>query len=233
MTRVNRRTRLRWLLGGLAVLTATGTIGAALMPTLLAYSPLLLIALSPLPRHLVMAAPLVPIVPFVLVATLRRTLTSTLAYAIGRAYGEGGIAWVQARYPSLRGVLDWLQKAFDVAAPLVILVEPGPLIAALAGATRVPLPLFLPLAATGYALWSLLTYRVGEALRAWLAPLLKYFQGHVLSATLVCIVLVSGYALWRRRMRRRELLEAAAHALDGAPAEPNSLSQSATTGDCG
>jgi membrane protein DedA with SNARE-associated domain len=198
---------LRWLLAAAAVLTATATAGAALMPPLLAYSPLLLIGLSPLPRHLVMAAPLVPIVPFVLVATTRRMLTSALAYSIGHAYGKGGITWAQTRYPILHVPLDMLQKAFDVAAPLVIFLAPGAPIAALAGAVRVPLWLFLPIAAAGQAMWAALTYRVGEALGAWLAPILQFVKDNVASTTLVCVVLVGGYALWRRRARKRVLRE--------------------------
>jgi membrane protein DedA with SNARE-associated domain len=198
---------LRWLLAAAAALTAIGTAGAALMPTLIAYSPLLLIAVSPLPRHLVMAAPLVPIVPFVVVATLRRMLTSTVFYGLGHTYGEDGIAWVRKRYPSLNGALDMLQKAFDFAAPLVIFVSPGWLIAALAGATRVPLWLFLPAATAGHAMWATLTYRVGEALSEWLAPILQFVQAHVASTTLASVVLVGGYALWRRRARRHALRE--------------------------
>jgi membrane protein DedA with SNARE-associated domain len=189
------------------VLTAIGTAGAALMPTLLKHSPLLLIAVSPLPRHLVMAAPLVPIVPFVVVATLRRMLTSTVVYGLGHTYGEDGIAWVRQRYPSASGALDMLQKAFDFAAPLVIFIAPGPMIAALAGAVRVPLWLFLPAASAGHAMWAALTYRVGEALGLWLAPILRFVFDHVALTTLACVVLVGGYALWRRRTRKRVLTE--------------------------
>lgn len=189
------------------MLTAIGTVGAALMPTLLAYSPLLLIAVSPLPRHLVMAAPLVPMAPFVVIATARRMLTSAVIYGLGHTYGEDGIAWVRKRYPSVSGALDMLQKAFDFAAPLVIFVAPGPLIAALAGAVRVPLWLFLVAATAGHAVWAALTYRVGSALRAWLAPILQFVQAHVASTTIACVVLVGGYALWRRRARRHALRE--------------------------
>src|SRR5690349_12670640 len=89
----------RFLLGSVVVLTATGTAGAAFMPTLLTYSPLLLLALSPLPRHLVLAAPLTAIVPFVAVATLRRVLSGAVAYEVGASYGDRGLKWIEGRYP--------------------------------------------------------------------------------------------------------------------------------------
>jgi membrane protein DedA with SNARE-associated domain len=89
----------------------------------------------------------------------------------------------------------------------VVFVSPGWPIAALAGATRVPLWLFLPAATAGHAMWATLTYRVGEALSAWLAPILQFVQAHVASTTLASVVLVGGYALWRRRARRHALRE--------------------------
>ena len=226
---MDRRTRLRWLLAAAALLTAMGTAGAAFMPTLLVYNPLLLIAVSPLPRHLVIAAPHVAIIPFVLVASARRMLTSGVGYAIGRTYGDGGIAWAQARYPSMRGALDVLQKAFDTAAPLVIFLAPGPLIAALAGATRVPLlGCSCCSRPRGHAMWAALTYRVGEALSAWIAPIMQFVHAHVASTTLACAVLVGGYALWRRRARRRALLESDARA---PKTERSSLAPSASASD--
>jgi membrane protein DedA with SNARE-associated domain len=127
------------------------------------------------------------------------------------------------------GALDMLQKAFDFAAPLVIFISPGPLIAALAGAVRVPLWLFLPAATAGHALWAVLTYRVGEALGVWLAPILQFVFDHVALTTLACVVLVGGYALWRRRTRKRVL-----HELDARverEAERGSLDRSASASD--
>jgi membrane protein DedA with SNARE-associated domain len=200
---------LRWLLAAAATLTAIGTAGAVFMPALLAHHhPLLLIGLSPLPRHLVMAATQVAIVPFVLVATARRTLTAMLGYAIGNVYGEDGVGWLHARYPKASGALELLQKAFDAAAPLVIFIAPGPLTGGLAGASRVRWWVYLPLVSAGHALWVTLTYRVGAALSAWIAPIVLYVQTNVGLTTLACAALAGAYALMRRRMRRRGQLAA-------------------------
>lgn len=193
---------MRWLLAAAATLITAGTCGAAFAPALLAYDPLLLVAVSPLSRHLVVAAALVPMLPLVAVASARRMLSCTVGYAIGRAYGEGGIAWVRARRPRLRRVIAWLEHAFDAAAPLVIFIAPGPLTGALAGATAVPVWVFVPCAAAGHVMWASLTYHVGLALGDSLAPFLDYVRAHVVSTTAACAVLVFAYA-WVRRLARR------------------------------
>lgn len=179
-------------------MTLAGAAGVALLPTLLTYSPLLLIALSPLGRHLVLAAPSTAMLPFVVVATLRRLLTCILAYYFGQAYGTSGITWVVTRYPRLTGFVRGLEWLFDRAAPLVVFVAPGPIICAMAGATRMRLWLFVPIAAAGQVVWTSLTYRLGEALSAWIKPIMAFFQEHMISTTVGFVLLMLAYRLLRR-----------------------------------
>lgn len=200
------RAQLPLILGIAAVLGIAGGIGVALAPALLTYSPLLLIAIAPLGRHLVLAAPVTEFVPFLLVATGRRVITCALAYLVGRAYGEAGIAWVQARYPRAGRFVRLLERLFRRAGPLVLLVAPGPLVCALAGVTRMRWSWFLPIATLGQAFWVSVTYRVGEALQAWILPILAWLEENMLATTLACVLLVALYRVLRRKAQASEAL---------------------------
>jgi membrane protein DedA with SNARE-associated domain len=193
------------LLSAAAVLTLGSFIGVGLAPTLLTYHPLLLIALSPLDRHLVVAATVTPMLPFVIVATARRMLMCTLGFGFGRAYGDEGLLFLQARYPSMRRAIATVERLLRRAAPIVLLLAPWPIICAMAGVTRVRLRLFLAMATLGQLMWTSLTYRLGEALRARIAPMLVFLREHVISTTLACLLAVAVYA-WLRRGQRSEAL---------------------------
>ena len=181
---------LPWLLGTAALLGVAGTVGMALAPTLLTHSPLLLIALAPIGRHLLLAAPVTAFAPLLMVATVRRMLACVVAYRVGRAYGERGVLWVQQRYPRAGRIVRTFEALFRRAGPLLLLVAPGPPSCALAGVTGMRMTWFLPIATVGQMAWITVTYRVGDALSAWLLPLLALLREHMLSTTLACIALV-------------------------------------------
>jgi membrane protein DedA with SNARE-associated domain len=201
------------LVGAAAAVGIANAVGIAFAPSLLKHSPLLLIALSPLGRHLVLAATVTPQVPFVLVGTARRMLVAAIAYALGRAYGGNGIAWVKARYPKLEGALVLLERLFARAGLLLVLFSPNPMVCALAGATGVRAWVALPLAAAGHTGWMLFNYKLGEVFAVWLAPITAFISAYTLPLTLASIALVLVYQGLRRRRRRRAMHET------GAPSE--------------
>jgi membrane protein DedA with SNARE-associated domain len=161
--------------------------------------------LSPIDRHMVLAASVTPLVPFLLVGAARRTLTCVVCYGFGHAYGEEGVAWVRARYPRSGNVSGTLLRLVQRASPIVLLISPWPmLVGALAGAARMRLWVFVPLAALGQLIWVRITYRVGEALGAWTSPVLAFMREHVVATTLACVLMVAAYA-WQKRRERRIL----------------------------
>ena len=207
------RTRLPLILSVAAMGGIGVTLGVAFAPPLLHYSPLLLIALAPLGRHLILAAPVTAFVPFVVVGTLRRVVTCALSYLIGQAYGEAGLAWLRQRYPRASRVVRVVQRVFDRAGPLVVLIAPGPLMCALAGLTGMRWRLFLPLATLGQMAWVAITYQLGAALRAYLIPILAWLEENMLATTLTCVLLVLLYQLGRRGRRADPLAELQASAV--------------------
>jgi membrane protein DedA with SNARE-associated domain len=201
-----RRGHPSLLLGAAAALALIALVGRALAPLLLTKSPLLIVAMSPITSHLVLAATVTPMVPFIVVGVLRRMVAPALAYYIGRAYGPEGIAWIYRRYPRFGRFLRWIERWFDRAAPLLLLLVPEPGLCALAGATGLPVWIALLMVAIGQTIRVALIYRVGDALSEWLMPFMDFLREHMWTATLVCMLLAGGYA-WLRHRRQRRMLE--------------------------
>ena len=198
-----RRRHPSWLLFAAAVLAIIGLIGRGLAPVLLTKSPLLLIALSPITGHLVLAATVAPMVPFIVVGTLRRLVAPIITYYIGRHYGPDGITFIHGRYPRWSPFLRFIERSFDRAAPLLLLVFPDLSVCALAGARLFNPWLTLAMVTAGQAIRVSLTFHVGDALSAWLTPFVEFLRANVWTATLVCALLAIGYGLARRRSQRR------------------------------
>lgn len=190
------------LLGVLGVLLTADTLGTAFAPMLAVRAPLVLIAFSPMGRHLVLVAPETTLPAFVAVASARRLLAFAVIYFLARAYGEGSFKWVEQRYARLGRTARVFERTFRRAAPLAVLLLPG-MCAPLAGATGMPPRAFLPLAALAVVGWVTVAYFVGDALSAWTAPVLDFVRAHIASTTAVCVLAVLLYE-WRRRARRRE-----------------------------
>ena len=81
----------------LAILGAGSLVGVAASLYLTAHHPVLLIALSPLGRHLMLVAPRVDPVVFVVVAVTRRLLFYVACFHLGRALGPAAILWLEER----------------------------------------------------------------------------------------------------------------------------------------
>ncbi len=187
------------VLAGIVVLTVASTLGAAFAPALLEYSPLGLLGLSPTIRHLVLVATLTPVVPFVLIAVIRRALSAGTSYGLGYIYRERMLDWMKGKAPRYAGVIDAVQCSFRRFGPLLLFVFPGITSAALAGIAGMRLRAFLPLMLAGQAAWMTAIYYVGDALRAPLTPVITWITAHMLEATLVSIVIVAAYEVYRRR----------------------------------
>jgi membrane protein DedA with SNARE-associated domain len=215
-----RRRHPSLLLGAAAVLGVAALIGRGLVPLLLTKSPLLLIALSPISGHLVLAATVTPMVPFMVVGTVRRLFAPALAYYIGRHYGPEGVAFIHRRYPRFAKALRFIERWFDRAAPLLLLVFPDASLCALAGARSLPIWIALPMVAIGQAIRVALIYHVGDALSAWLTPFMDFLREHMIAATIVCALLAIGYSLLRRRSQRRAFDELDAAQPDRASQAP-------------
>jgi membrane protein DedA with SNARE-associated domain len=192
-----RRT-VRRCLTLLGVLSAGSMTGVAASLYMVNHAPLLLIALSPLGRHLVLVAPLVDPVAFVVVAVARRLLFYFACYRLGRALGPVGVIWLEARAARAALFVRWLERLFARASHAVVLVMAGPTVSALAGSTGMPARTYVPLVSLGLVARVLLVLGLAAWLREPIEALLALIDEYWIPGT---VVIATGIALeqWRRR----------------------------------
>jgi membrane protein DedA with SNARE-associated domain len=193
-----QRQTIRLCLWVLGVLGSGSLIGVAFSLYLVNHAPLLLIALSPLGRHLVLVATSVNPFAFLLVAVGRRLLFYLASFHLGRALGPFGIPWIEARAARFGRFVRWLERLFSRAPRLVVLVLTGPTVCALAGTTGMPAARFAVLAATGLTARMLLVLAIAEWLRDPLEAVLAWIDAYWLPGTAVTVAGVAIYR-WRRR----------------------------------
>src|SRR5215210_2198903 len=128
----SRRT-LVLLVTPIVVITTMGFVASAFTPTLATKHPLLMIALDARNRFLVLARH-VDLVPFVIVAVLRRTFSDPLFYLLGRFYGDNALRWLQKKGGG-GDLVPFTQKLLKRAGYAMVLACPGAIVCALAGQT--------------------------------------------------------------------------------------------------
>jgi membrane protein DedA with SNARE-associated domain len=123
------------LIAGVVGINVTGFITNASAPKLLDSNPLLLMALKPLYRYMVVASPKVNLVPYFLIGVGRLMLSDPIYFFLGWFYGDRAIGY----FNDLLGTqtVSSTRRFFLRAAPIMSLFFAGPVICVLAGAAKV------------------------------------------------------------------------------------------------
>lgn len=196
---VTRRVRLIFCLVPLATFTIASTIGAAFMPYFLARRPLLLIALSPLFRHIVLVAPSVDAASLFAVAVPRHFAVDPFVYLLGRDYGPVAVQWVEANTPGVGRFVRKLERLFGKVGVLAVLISPDVVMSTLAGAARVPMPLFVVVNLVGTVGNVIVARWFGNVLDGPIHALTAFFGAHLRAVTAVSVVVVLALNAWSRR----------------------------------
>jgi len=191
-----RREIRRWLLV-LGVLGAGSALGTSFSLYLVNHYPLVLVALSPLGRHILLAAPVSDPGALLAVALVRRMLFYLATFYLGRALGPAGIRWIEARAAYFGRFVRWVERLFSRASHAVVLVMAGPTVSALAGISGMRFGTFLTLSTIGLVVRLVLVIWFAEWLREPLEELLALIDEYWVPGT---VVLASGVGLmqWRR-----------------------------------
>lgn len=189
----------RVVLALVAVLAVVGPVSTALSPTLIVEAPLLLVALSAVNRHIVLAAAHVDPVPLLLVGSARRMLSLLATYGLGYLYGAAALSWAEARHPRVARLVRWCEDWLQRVGPALLVVMSSYTLMGLAGATRMRLRTFLLASGLGNLIYVAAVVWLGDAVSAWSRPLLAWLARHLVEATVICIALVLAQQLWRRR----------------------------------
>jgi hypothetical protein len=189
-----------------ALLLALATLaGLGLVASLAPHHPLWLIALNPLPRHLILVAPHTPLLPFVAVAGLRGLFGCFIAFELGRWYGPQGVASLELGGPSRASrIFRIATESFGRWSGVLLLVFPGVMTSALAGAGALQRARSLSLSAIGLIAWALVNHRLGGLLAPWTVPILRFVEENMRSATVLCCAGAAAYYAFQRRKFRGE-----------------------------
>jgi membrane protein DedA with SNARE-associated domain len=189
----------------LGVLSTGSLAGAASSLYLVNEAPLLLIALSPIGRHLVLVAPIVNPVAFVAVGTLRRLLFYLPCFFLGRTLGPSGLAWIGRRAPGAERFFRWLEDIFNRGRYVAVVCLIGPAMSTIAGNSGMSLRVWLPLVFTGLVLRMGLTLLFGEWMREPIEWLLARIDEYKLPGTIGLVGAILAYQLWARRRKIQPL----------------------------
>jgi membrane protein DedA with SNARE-associated domain len=195
----------RAILLATVLLTAIGATGTALSPYLLVEYPMLLVALSPDMRHVVLVAGRVAFVPLLVMGTLRRMVGMAATYGLGAVYGYAGLRWAETKYPRFGKLIRFFELMFRRLGAPMLVFWPTYTSSGLAGAARTPFALYLIAMGLGQMGYVAVGYYFGETIAAWTDLLVGFLQEHMVAATAVCVTLVliqQAIALWRRRVER-------------------------------
>ncbi len=199
--RQHDRRRLFLLLAPVVALFAAGIVGTAFAPVLLAHAPLVLIAMSPVLRHLVLASSSIDALPFVAVAMARLFAADPFLYLIGREYGPQAVDWVKSQSPTAGRMMRFAERAFARAGVMMLFVSPGPLVCLLAGVERMPPTTFVTVNLLGTAAAVLLIRSFGIAFAARLALVNQFIAANIVGLTVISIALVLARIATKRRRR--------------------------------
>ena len=168
--------------------------------------PLLLNALAPLDRHLILVAPAVN--PFALLAIVvtRRFVLDLLFYFIGRAAGPTAIAWIEQRYSRTGRFIRWLERFFERSSRFALVLLPGPIMSTLAGSSGMRIALYVPLVLLGLVLRTTVLLSAAAWLRGPIETLRGWIDTYWLPGTVVLVIGVAIYG-WRQRHSLRRGLD--------------------------
>lgn len=182
---------------------AVGIASTAASSWLLANHPLLLVALEPRNRNLLLATPLVhDAVPFVVLATFRRVASDPVYFALGHLYGDRAVRWVerQAGGSERSGrAVRWVERTFRRASWPLVFLAPGILVCVLAGATGMRTRAFLAVNIVGTVLTVIALRLFAQQLEPVIEPIVDWNERNQTTITVVLVALVAGWLWWQRR----------------------------------
>jgi len=183
----------RVLIGAMVSIYFIAAVGAVFGAAILDY-PLLLAAISPVGRHLLIAAATTSMFPFVAVLAVRRMVDSVIVYYLGRAYGDRSIQWLERRFVRFGRIIDWMLRVFRRAPAVAVFVAPTLPTYALAGSIKLRPLVYLSVVLAGQVAWMTGIYFAGDALSEWINPAVDFLRAHVVEVILLCACLF----LWAR-----------------------------------
>jgi membrane protein DedA with SNARE-associated domain len=179
------------------VLVSIGTIANAIHPTLVKNHPLLLVALEPRNRWIVLVAEKVSFWPLLIFGTLRRLASDPLFFLLGHLYGDGAVRWAERKFDFGTGTIEKIEKVFQKAGPVLVFFFPGALVCVLAGATGMSPALFFVLNIVGTIFTVTVLYHFASVVKGPVDAINGFYGNNFKWLTLVSITLTALY-IWNQ-----------------------------------
>jgi len=194
------RKKLMLIVGPIIVLAIVGTIVNGFSLALATSHPLLLIILEARNRNLILARE-VDFWPFLIAATLRRTLTDPLYYLLGRYYGDAAVRWLEVK-AGMGSYARMMERIFKKAGYPAVFLFPGAIVCALAGVTGMRFAVFLALNLAGTVFAVIVLKGFGDVVASPVETLLDFSERNIVVITIVSFILV-GLSVWLGRVEGR------------------------------
>ncbi len=153
LTAVERPRPPRWalpvLLGAVGVLVVASNVGNLFYATLVERHPALLLSLNSTNRVLVGVTNRLDAPTYYGIGFVRLLVADPLFYLLGLFYGDAALRWIEKKMGDGAASIVWFEKAFNKARYPIVLIAPNNPVCLLAGASGMPVPVFLALNAIG------------------------------------------------------------------------------------
>jgi len=137
------------LLTGVGILLVASNVGNLFYATLVVRHPALLLTLNSTNRVLVGVTNRLDALSYYGIGFVRLVVADPLFYLLGLFYGDAAIRWIERKMGDGAASIIWFEKAFHKARYPIVLIAPNNPVCLLAGATNMPVPVFLSLNAAG------------------------------------------------------------------------------------
>lgn len=196
------RKTLALLVVPIIVLFVVGTIGNLIHPTLLVNAPLLLLAMEPRFRYmlLVAAQPNISLLAFMVIVLVRRLLADPFLYFLGRLYGDSGVRWMERQLQDTIGWVRKVERGFGKASWIFVLLWPGLVVCTLAGATGMRFGVFVVLNIVGTVATTYLCYAASDFVSTPLDWINNFYSGNQ-KILLIISIISFGLMFVTRRMQ--------------------------------
>jgi hypothetical protein len=194
--------RLAIISTAIGVFYSVGLLGLALLPLLAREWPHLLILLNPTTGALLLVSTRVGLIPFLVLATLRRMIFHALFFLLGEGYRTTAVRWMERRSGRATRLVQFIERVFARVRWPVLLLAPGALPSVLAGAGRMRRAQFVALDFAGTLGGVLLTRYAADLAADPLGAALHFSDRHAGLLTAISVAATAAWVLvrwWRGR----------------------------------
>lgn len=183
-----------------------GTVANALAPTLIADHPLVLVALEPRNRYLLLTAGRIDMVPYLVFATFRRIASDPVYFALGHLYGDRSIRWME-RQAGERGArfVRVAERGYRRFSRAAVFLFPGLIVCIMAGATGMKTRTFLAYNLAGTVVAVIVLRIFADQLEPVVLPITDWIDDNQTVLTVLSVGLAIAYIGYQRTRGGGEL----------------------------